>query len=150
MYLFLWLNEVLSLPSPLSILKALRSLSLTMALEQKSDSAMISVKTTRGSGLCFISALKYNSLLTARHLSFRQLSTQNISLQFIYNLLISLTHRQTYSQSGLHNPPALIPVINYTLCLFTLCDATHNNDNNNSVENKLSIFSLLNHLHLAM
>ena len=150
MYLFLWLNEVLSLPSPLFLLKALRSLSLITELEQKSHNGMNSAKTTRGSGLCFISALKYNSLLTARHLSFRQLSTQNISLQFIYNFLISLTHRQTYSRSRLHNPPALIPVINYTLCLFTLCDATHNNDNNNGVENKLSIFSLLNHLHLAM
>jgi len=79
--------------------------------------------------------------------------TQNISLQSIYNLLISLTHRQTDSRSGLHNPLALIPVIKYTLCLFTVCDATHNHNNNNnnknnnnnnsnnnnSVESKLSI-----------
>jgi len=137
----LWLNEDLSQPSPLSLLKALRSLSLTMELEQKSDNGMNSAKTTCGSGLCFISALKYNSMLTARHLSFRQLSTQNISLQSIHNLLISLTHRQTDSQSGLHNPLALIPGINYILCLFTVCDATHNNnssisnDNNNNNSN---------------
>jgi len=61
--------------------------------------------------------------------------TQNISLKSIYNLLISLTHRQTDSQSGLHNPLALIPGINYILCLFTVCDATHNHNNNSSISN---------------